>query len=197
MGGGAAPPPNTPALLSREEMNKHVFSNTQEGESQTKTLQGVKSEEINTHEWNVFTDRQEGESQTYSLGSKKAWKQSKAKESLLCKTNKWVKASSPTHKMEKPHEIALGGKSEENKVIKGRFADRGGLRPRPAFFWTAHFAAFSLPLTPPLFWTSELQTLLLSLSSTTIRVVAKATTTTTKPVTQQQQQQQQQRRQRQ
>ena len=42
MGGGAAPPP---ALLSREEMNKHVFSNTQEGESHTKTLQGVKSEE--------------------------------------------------------------------------------------------------------------------------------------------------------
>ena len=34
-----------PRSLSREEMNKHVFSNTQEGESHTKTLQGVKSEE--------------------------------------------------------------------------------------------------------------------------------------------------------
>ena len=27
--------------------------------------------------------------------------------------------------MEKPHEIVLGGKSEENKVIFGRFANRG------------------------------------------------------------------------
>ena len=44
MGGGAAPP-TPPALLSREETNKQVLSNTQEGESQTKTLQGVKSEE--------------------------------------------------------------------------------------------------------------------------------------------------------
>ena len=33
------------ALLSREEMNRHVFSNTREGESHTKTLQGVESEE--------------------------------------------------------------------------------------------------------------------------------------------------------
>ena len=48
--GELRPSPNTPALLSREEMNKHVFSNTQEGESQTKTLQGVKSEELSTHE---------------------------------------------------------------------------------------------------------------------------------------------------
>ena len=44
MGGRGNPPP-PPALLSREEMNKHVFSNTHEGESPTKTLQGVKSEE--------------------------------------------------------------------------------------------------------------------------------------------------------
>ena len=44
-GGGGLRPPNPPALLSREEMNKHVFSNTQEGENQTKKLQGVKSEE--------------------------------------------------------------------------------------------------------------------------------------------------------
>ena len=30
----------------------------------------------------------------------------------------------------KPNDIALGGKSEENKVIEGRFADgEGGLRP--------------------------------------------------------------------
>ena len=43
--GGSAPPQTPPALLSREEMTKHVFSNTQERESHTKTLQGVKSEE--------------------------------------------------------------------------------------------------------------------------------------------------------
>ena len=151
MEGGAAPPPNTPALLSREEMNKHVFSNTQEGESQTKTLQGVKSEEINTHEWNVFTDRQEGESQTYSLGSKKARKQSKAKESLLCKTNKWVKASSPTHKMEKPHEIALGGKSAENKVIFGRFANGVEGVPPPRLFLNCKLCCFLPPPYPALF----------------------------------------------
>ena len=45
MGGGGPAPPQPPALLSGKEMNKHVFSNTQEGESHTKTLQGVKSEE--------------------------------------------------------------------------------------------------------------------------------------------------------
>ena len=43
--GAAPPPPNPRSLLSREEMNKHVFSNTREGESHTKTLQGVKREE--------------------------------------------------------------------------------------------------------------------------------------------------------
>ena len=45
MGRGLRPRPKPHSLLSREEMNKHVFSNTREGESHTKTLQGVKREE--------------------------------------------------------------------------------------------------------------------------------------------------------
>ena len=83
--------------------------------------------------------------------------------------------------MEKPREIALGDKSEENKVIKGRFADGGGgcapAHTPPPPFSELHTLLLSLSPLPPCF--SELlncRPLLLSLSSTTIRVVANATT---------------------
>ena len=93
--------------------------------------------------------------------------------------------------MEKPHEIALGGKSEENKVILEGLQMGGGCSPpTPPLFLNSKLCCFLPPAYPPCF--SELQTLLLSLSPTTSRVVANATTTTTtKTVTQQQKHQQQ------
>ena len=63
--------------------------------------------------------------------------------------------------MEKPHELALGGKSKENKVLFGRFANGGGgaaPNPPPPFS-ELHTLLLSLSPLPPRF--SELQTLLL------------------------------------
>ena len=147
-----------PARLSREEMNKHVFSNAQEGESHTKTLQGVKSEE---HE--IITNE----------------------------------ASSPTDRKAKARRIRWGAKKQENTHFFGRFANGGGggaAPPPPQLFLNCRLCCFLPPPYSPCFF--ELQTLLLSLSPTTIRVVANATTTTTrtKTVTQQLKQQQQQQR---
>ena len=87
-GGGCAPPPNHPALLSREEMNKHVFPNTQAGESHTKALQGVKSEEneINMNETSSPTDKK-AKARRIRWGVKSKKTKYSERESP-CKTNK-------------------------------------------------------------------------------------------------------------